>query len=201
MRGSPWIENTRSHDAARSAAESLGAFLAVCAVGLLAGLITAQVRLHLGLPGHKALFVMAPVIAARLVFRSAAGATGGMVAAALASLAAGGQMIGASAHLPIAALAGCLIDAVIGLAERRRLAAHWTIVLTGLAGAAANLVFLGERLLTPLFQSHSLLGLSGLDLRLLSYPVFGLIAGLLGAGIAEVVRRRAEPGNVTSPRQ
>jgi hypothetical protein len=190
MRGSPSIENTRSHDAARSATESLGAFLAVCAVGLLAGLIMAQVRLHLGLPGHKALFVMAPVIAARLVFRSMAGATGGMVAAALASLAAGGQMIGASAHLPFAAVAGGVLDIGIGLAERRHLAAHWMIVSAGLAGIAANLIFLAERLLTPLFQSHALPGLSGQGTRLLSYAVFGLASGLLGAGLAAIIRRR-----------
>jgi hypothetical protein len=191
MRGSPSIENTRSHDAARSAAKSLGAFLAVCAVGLLAGLITAQVRLHLGLPGHKALFVMAPVIAARLVFRSAAGATGGMVAAALASLAAGGQMIGASTHLPFAAVAGGVLDIVIGLAERRHLAAHcWMILPAGLAGIAANLVFLAERLLTPLFQSHVLPGLSGQGTRLVSYAVFGLASALLGAGLAAIIRRR-----------
>jgi len=201
MRGSPWIENTRSRDAAVSA-ESLKAFLAVCAVGVLTGLVAAHVRLHLGLPGHKAVLLMTPVIAARLIFRSTAGATGGLVAAALGSLAAGGQMIGAWAHLPIAALAGCLIDSAIGLAERRRLAAYWSIALTGVAALAANLVFFAERLLTPLFQSYTLLGLSALDLRIFTYAVFGLIAGLLGAGIAMVVRRRrAEPGNVTSPRQ
>jgi hypothetical protein len=92
MRGSPWIENTQSRDAAVSAAGSVGAFLAVCAIGAMAGLAAAYLRLHLGLPGHKAALVMVPVIAARFVFRSAAGATGGMLAAALASLAPGGRL-------------------------------------------------------------------------------------------------------------
>jgi len=199
MRGSPSIENTRSHDAARSAAKSLGAFLAVCAVGVFAGLIAGHVRLHLGLPGHKALFVMAPVVAARLVFRSAAGATGGMLAAALASLATGGQIIGLSSHLPFAAAAGCVLDGTIGLAERRRLGVLWAITLTGLAGAAANLVMLAERLLTPLFQWHAFLGLSGQGARLLSYAVFGLLAGLLGAGLAAVIRRRRHGPHETTP--
>jgi len=201
MRGSPWIENTRSRDAARSAAESIKAFLAVCAVGVLAGLVAGQVRLHLGLPGHKAIFVMAPVIAALLVFRSAAGATGGLVAAALASLATGGQVISLSTHLPFAAAAGGVLDVAIGLAQRRGWGAMGMVFWAGLAGAAANLVLLAERLLTPLFQSHALLGLTGLGARLVSYAAFGLLAGLVGAGLAAVIRRRQQaPGKATSAR-
>jgi len=190
MRGSPWIENTRTRDAAVSAAGSVGAFLAVCAIGAMAGLAAAHLRLHLGLPGHKAVLVMAPVIAARFVFRSAAGATGGMLAAALASLASGGEVITASAHLPFAVVAGGVLDAAIGLADRQRLPAWWMIPLVGLAGLVANLAFLAERLLTPLFQSHEFLGISGLGARLLSYALFGLLAGLVGASLGEVIRRR-----------
>ena len=201
MRGPASIENTRSHDAARFAAGSIGAFLAVCAVGVLAGLVAGQVRLHLGLPGHKAILVMAPVIAARLVFRSAAGATGGLVAAALASLATGGQVISLSMHLPFAAAAGGVLDVAFGLAQRRGWAATGMIFAAGLAGAAANLVLLAERLLTPLFQSHTLPGMSSPDTRLVSYAAFGLLAGLLGAGLAAVIcRRRHGLHETTSPR-
>jgi len=190
MRGSPWIENTRTRDTAVSAAESVGAFLAVCAIGAMAGLAGAHLRLHLGLPGHKAVLVMAPVIAARFVFRSAAGASGGMLAAALASLAIHGEVITASTHLPFAVVAGGVLDAAIGFAQRRRLAARWAIGLAGLAGLAGNLVLLAERLLAPLFQSHEFLGISGLQARPFSYALFGLLAGLAGASLGEVIRRR-----------
>jgi hypothetical protein len=129
MRGPASIENTRSHDAARSAADAIKAFLAVCAVGVLAGLVAGQVRVHVGLPGHKAIFA------------------------------------------------------------------------AGLAGAAANLVLLAERLLTPLFQWHAFLGLSAQGARLLFYAAFGLLAGLLGAGLAAVIcRRRHGLHETTSPR-
>jgi hypothetical protein len=190
MRGSLWIENTRGRDGAGALADSVGAFLAVCAIGVLAGVAGAHLRLHLGLAGHKAVLLMAPVVAARFVFRSMAGATGGMAAAALASMAAGGQVTAESTHLPFAAAAGCALDAAIGLAERRQLAAPWVLALAGAAGLAANLVLLAERLLTPLLQSHAFLGVSGLGGRALSYALFGLLAGLTGAGIGQVIRRR-----------
>jgi hypothetical protein len=97
----------------------LGAFLVCSLVGVAAGLAAAHIRLHLGLPGHKALLLMTPVVFARLILRSPVGATGGMLAAALSSLAAGGGVIGATLHLPLVAVAGGMFDVAIGLAERK----------------------------------------------------------------------------------
>jgi len=193
MHGSLWTEKSRSMPAAARAAEMLGAFLVCLLVGALAGLVAAHLRLHLGLPGHKALVLMTPVIFARLIFRSPVGATGGMLAAALSSLAAGGGVIGATSHLPMVVAAGGLLDVAIGIAEGRRLAAVWTVVLVGLAGLAANLVMLAERLLTPVFQWHQLFGASAQFARILSYAFFGLLAGVLGAGLGLLVRRRRRP--------
>jgi hypothetical protein len=173
-------------------ADAIGPLLGACAVGVLAGLASAHVRLHLGLPGHKALILMAPVIFARLVFGSPVGATGGMVAASLASLTAGGNALSVSTHLPLAAAAGAVIDLALGIASRRRMGAAATVLVAGAAGVAANVLFFAERLLSPLFQSHTVFGLSGLDGRFASYAVFGLLAGAIGAAAALLfLRRRA----------
>ena len=217
MRGSPSIENGRTRAAKRSeanharqvsgpaapqlhetyvgplalpTAEAVRALVATCAVGLLAGLAAGGVRLGLGLPGHKALVWMAPLIAARLIFRSPVGGSAGALAASLGTMAAGGHLAGAAMHLPVAVMAGGVLDVAVHLIRRRRLGTAWTIPLMGLAGLAANLVMLGKRLLVPSFQVHHFLWTSGLAARCLSYAAFGLAAGLVGAGVGFGLARR-----------
>ena len=190
MRGSPSIENGRTQAASLPTAEAVAALLATCAVGLLAGLAAGSVRLGLGLPGHKALVWMAPLVAARLILRSPVGGSAGVLAVSLGTMAAGGHLAGAAMHLPVAVLAGGVLDVAVHVIERRRLAAVWAIPLMGLAGLAANLVMLGKRLLVPSFQVHHFLWTSGLAARCLSYAVFGLVAGLVGAGVGWAIARR-----------
>jgi hypothetical protein len=194
MPGFPSIESIRSRARSPATAAALEGLLGAVAVGVLAGLAAAHMRLHAGLPGHKALLWMAPIIAARLVFPSAAGATAGAVSAALAALAAGGNLAGGATGLPAVGLAGMLLDGAIGLAERRRLSAAWMVPLVGLAGMAANGVMLAKRLTAPLLNSHEALGLGGIGGRLASYAAFGLAAGLLGAAVGHLVRRRRGHG-------
>lgn len=190
MRGSPSIENGQTRGEGVPTAEAVAALLATCGVGLLAGLAAGGVRLGLGLPGHKALVWMAPLVAARLVFRSPLGGSAGALAASLGTMAAGGHLAGAAMHLPVAVLAGGVLDVAVHFIERRRLAAMWAVPLMGLAGLAANLVMLGKRLLVPSFQVHHFLWTSGLAARCLSYAVFGLAAGLVGAGLGWAMLRR-----------
>jgi len=192
MPGFPSIESTRSRTDSPAAAAALEGLLGAVAVGVLAGLAAAHVRLHAGLPGHKALLWMAPVVAARLVFPSVAGATAGAVTAALAALAAGGSLAGGATGLPAVGLAGMLLDGAIGLAERRRWSAAWTVPLVALAGMAANALMLAKRLTMPLLESHAAAGAPEVVLRLASYAAFGLAAGLLGAAAGYLVRRRRQ---------
>lgn len=194
MPGFPSIESGRSRARSAAAAAALEGLLGAAAVGVLAGLAAAHLRLHAGLPGHKALLWMAPVIAARLIFPSAAGATAGAVSAALAALAAGGNLAGGATGLPAVGLAGMLLDGAIGLAERRRWGAVWTVPLVGLAGMAANGLMLAKRLTAPLLEFHAAAGSSEVVLRLVSYAAFGLLAGLLGAALGHLVRRRRGHG-------
>jgi hypothetical protein len=169
-------------------AEFLRGLLVLGAVGLVAGLASGCLRLHLGLAGHKAMVWMAPVILVRLVARAPAGATVGSLAAGVGMLAAGGGPAGDAADLPVMGLAGALLDVVVGFVEGRRLPAAAAILAVGLAGLGANLVMLARRLLGPVFQSHSFLWASGADARLLSYASFGLAAGLIAATLAHVIR-------------
>jgi hypothetical protein len=191
MHGRPLIANTSSRSL--SVAEHVTAVLVTAAVGAAAGLVAAQVRLHLGLPGHKVLFWLTPVLAARLILGGPAGATAGAVAAAMATAAAGGNLAGSFVHLPLIGVAGLVLDVAAWLAERGRLAAAWAIPLMGLAGLAANLVCLGKRLLAPWWgeAGHTLWGVNAAPI---SYALFGLLAGLLGATAAWLVLRRTRRG-------
>jgi len=174
--------------------------LAGCtAVGVLAGVAMAHARLHLGMPGHKALFWMIPILVARLLYRHRVGATAGACAAAGASLALGGNLAGGVLFVPLVALAGGLLDAAAAWGERRALPVAMRIGLMGAAGAAANVLCAAKRLLTPQLNAHALLGLRGLPAQLLSYALFGLLAGLTAAAVAAAAtaarraRRRGSP--------
>jgi len=190
MRGSLSTENGRSPSAALVTAEAARVLLVTCAVGVLAGAVTARVRLHLGLPGHKALLWMAPVIVARLVWRSPIGGSAGSLSAAVATSVAGGHLAGSALHLPMVVLAGGVLDVAARAVERPRRPAWWAVPLMGGAGMVANLVMLGKRLLAPLLQFHTFLGTSGLSARCLSYAASGLVAGLVGGVVAWAVLRR-----------
>ena len=63
-------------------------------VGVIAGCLAASLKLHLGLPGHKAIIWMTPVIAARLLGRCRIGTTAGAFTAAFVSLGSGGNLAG-----------------------------------------------------------------------------------------------------------
>lgn len=193
MPGRPLTANTRARSAA--VGEYLSAVLITVAVGAVAGLVAGQVRLHLGLPGHKVLFWLTPVLAARLVLGGLGGATGGAMAAALGTAAVGGNLAGWATHLPMIGLAGVVLDAAACLVERRRLAAAWAIPLMGIAGAAANIICFGKRLLAPWAeQGHAFLGLAGFDASLVSYGFFGLLAGLVGSATAYGIMKRRRRG-------
>ncbi|OBI96772.1 hypothetical protein A5661_18805 [Mycobacterium asiaticum] len=126
----------------------------------------ADIRVPMGLPGHRGLIWLTLLVAVVLTThrRSTVLAVG--VAAALASV---------SLHPPIGGTrylaAAVLLYAVAGVARRRR----WVVVL---AAAPIHLVAL----------AGSTLVLPGLAEKALCHMGFGLAAGALGWGIASVVR-------------
>jgi hypothetical protein len=160
-------------------------------VGIGVGVLMSCGRLHLGLPGHRALLWMVPIVVARLLTRCPVGGTGGTLAAALTSLALGGRFAGGFIQLPMVVFAGAVLDLAAGLAERRRLSARWAIPLLGVGGAAANLLCFFKRLAAPAGPGmHRVLGASHVWTDLGLYAIFGLTAGLLGAAAAYLLKRR-----------
>jgi hypothetical protein len=100
--------------------------------GIIAGCLAAFLKLHLGLPGHKAILWMTPVIAARLLGRCRIGTTSGAFTAAFVSLGAGGNLAGGVVGLPLVGAAGALVDACILQLEKRKPSALTSILLIAL---------------------------------------------------------------------
>lgn len=160
------------------------------AMGVLAGLFISQFRLHLGLPGHKAIFWLTAVVFARLVFPSPVGATAGALSAACTALLAGGSFAGSAALLPLVALAGGVLDVIVKFVESRKIVGLLTVPVIGLGGMLANLVCLSKKLLAASpHHPHSVWGIPSPFLDVISYAVFGLLAGLIGAMLALAVVR------------
>lgn len=153
-------------------------------VGVLAGLAAAHVRLGLGLPGHKLLFWVTPIVVARLLSRHPLGAAAGACAAACTSLAFGGNIAGGILLLPLVGVAGAVLNGVVAFAEHRRLSRWLLVPLLGLGGATAGLLCALKRLLSVTFNRHVMFGFGDVTTRLVSYALFGLVAGTVGAGLA-----------------
>lgn len=163
-------------------------------IGIIAGALAGTLKLHLGLSGHKALIWMAPVIAARLLGRCRIGTTAGAFTVAFVSLGAGGNLAGGLLGLPLVGAAGALVDACVFKLEKSKTSALTSIIAIALAAMLANLICCLKRLLAPTgIAPHDVLGSAGVLLRLMSYALFGFLAGLIAAIGAFALRRR---GNV-----
>ena len=188
MPGHPWIENTAIRRRSLVGGEALRMLATNAAVGVLAGVAAAHIRLGLGMPGHKAMFWIIPVLLARLAYRHPLGATAGAGAAACTSLALGGHLAGQALFLPLVAAAGAVLDTAVLFAERRKLGIFWLIPVLGVAGTAANALCLVKRMLAPRPHVHWLLGLADPWASVVSYAAFGLLSGLTAAILAGIVR-------------
>jgi hypothetical protein len=151
------------------------------AIGVLAGVAAAHIRLHLGIPGHKALLWMLPVLVIRLRYRHFAGATAGASVAAFTSLALGGNLAGSGVGLGLALVpaAGAILDWAVAWVERLRLSPARMIPLIASAAMAANLVCAVKRLAAPAVGRHVLLGIADPFASIISYALMGLLCGLL----------------------
>ncbi len=159
--------------------------------GLIAGCLAASLRFHLGLPGHKALFWMTPVIAARLAGRCRVGTTAGALAAAFVSIGLGGNLAGDAMGLPLVGAAGALIDACIIHLEKHKASALATIIGVALNAMLANLICCAKRLLVPAgLAPQEVVSSVDLLLRPVSYGFFGFLAGLIAAAGVHLTRRR-----------
>jgi len=192
MRGSAWTRGALTRAGSLLSGEQLRA-LAVCsAVGVAAGAAAALERIPLGLPGHKALVWMTPIVAASLLARHRIGATAAATLAGCSALALGGNLAGGALFLPLVTIAGSMLDLAAAFARRHGLTTWRLIVLFALAGGGANLLCLVKRLVNASYRHHAILGLSGLSACIVSYVAFGLAAGALGAAVGMAAKLRAK---------
>jgi hypothetical protein len=163
-------------------------YLSVAAVGILSGIAVAYARTPIHLPGHKALWWIAPILSCRLITRTRAGASAGALAAALTAFSLGGRIGGGIAELPLVVLAGILLDLSVHAVERRNFSFWQRLLLLALAGVAANLLCFIKRLFDPIGATFSTGNLDDLLTAAGSYSIFGFLSGLIGAGVGQVLR-------------
>ena len=123
--------------------------IASIATGVIAGLAMTHLRLNLGLPGHRAVFWMIPVIMARLLGKCPIGSTAGALAAGFTSLGLGGNIAGGLIALPLIGVAGILLDMAVGIIEKRHVPIIFAVVLIGFTALSANLICFIKRMLAP----------------------------------------------------
>ncbi len=191
MHGFPWTRNGITLRDSVAKDGQIRMLAACAAVGVIAGLIVAGVRLNLGLPGHKALFWMPAVIVARRLGRCRVGATTGAAATALTTFALGGNLAGGPMGLPLIVAAGAFLDLVMIALESGKVPAWLHIPAIAVSAMLANLICLTKRVFLPAgFGVHLLFDVSGFWFQLCSYAFFGLAAGLIAAIAARSIERR-----------
>jgi len=191
MRGYLSIEKELSIRHRLTSNQQLRVLIPTLAVGVLVGIFASQTRLHLGLPGHKALLWITAAVMVRIYWGCWVGSTAAALTAAVTTVALGGNFAGNAAYLPMVGAAGIILDTTIGLIERWKLWAVLSIPMIGFAAMVANLVCLAKRLFSPLAHKHHILcGISGIYLDVLCYAFFGLLAGLAGAICAYMLMHR-----------
>jgi hypothetical protein len=161
-------------------------------VGAAAGAAAAMIRLHLGLPGHKAMFWMPPLLAARLALGRGGEAIAGALAAGEAALLAGGNLGGGMPLLPLLIAVGVVLEAACALLQRWRPAPPAAIALAGLACAGANLLCSVRRIGDTLFAQASL---AAFTRTAASYAFFGVLAGVAGGTVAMAIARARRGSN------
>lgn len=172
-----------------SRTQSVQMHAAAVAVGIVAGVLATHVKLHMGLPGHKALFWMIPLVATRLTCGCRLGTVLGSSSAAATTMLLGGRLAGGPAMAFLIVLAGGLLDGAAALAESRRLSAWAALPLLGLAGLLGNLLCMGKRLANSTGDYLVFLGLDGFLAVAASYALFGLAGGLIGGAVGLIGRR------------
>jgi len=169
-------------------------YWAVAAVGVLAGIAVTYARTPIHLPGHKALWWMVPVLATRLATRTSGGAMAGALATALTTLCLGGRLAGGVALMPLLIAGGFVLDVAARISQQRHLSPLHRALLFALAGAIANSICFGKRVADPVGAFSSTMNVKDLLTAAGSHALFGLIAGLLGAGVGYTLARKIHEG-------
>jgi hypothetical protein len=168
-------------------------YLAVMAVGILAGIVTTFARTPIHMPGHKVILWMAPILATRLVTRTRAGTSFGTFSTATTALSLGGRIAGGIAMMPLVVLAGVVLDGAVQFGQRRNFTRWQQVLLLALAGAIGNLICFVKRLFDPTGAFFSVGNFNDMLTAAGSHALFGFLAGLLGATAGYALLRFRPP--------
>jgi hypothetical protein len=163
------------------------AYLAMAAVGAIAGVVVAFAQTPLHWPGHKILFWLTPVLASRLVFKARAGASVGSSATVATTLLLGGRLAGGFAMMPLVILGGIVLDLAVLQSQRVQSSPAKLLLLVSAATAVGLMCFI-KRFFEPVGGFFSAGNLNDLAFAGLSWAFFGFLAGLLGLIAAGGIR-------------
>jgi hypothetical protein len=166
-------------------------YLASFAVGVFAGIIVSAFRLNLGMPGHKALFWMVPVLTMRMIGKTKGGVSVGAAAVLLTTYGTAGHLGGGPFGMPLILLGAVILDSVIGFLERKRFSFAFYTATVSLAAMICNLLCMVKKLfVSDGFGVHLLLNNSSFWFRFASYAFWGLISGVIACFMARYYRRK-----------
>ena len=166
---------------APSSESATDGYVWIAAIAIVSGIAVAFARSPLHLPGHKVLFWMAPVLAARLLTRTPFGSTAGAVVVLATTLSLGGRIAGGPVFAPLIIPAAALLDLSIAATRRHNLALWQRVILLALVGLLGNLLCSVKQVLEiPATASPTAIP-GDLLFATTSYALSGLIAATLGA--------------------
>jgi hypothetical protein len=154
--------------------------LIIVSVGVLAGVMVSLVRQPVHLPGHKVLWWMPLILAARLRTGMRGGATLGTISAICTTAMLGGRMPGGDLYFPVAVVSALLLDWCAEQLGRTRLRFVGYLFWFSIAGVVGNLLCMLSRVVGP--EGH--LGFEGSMSAsagaFASFAAFGIAAGAVG---------------------
>ncbi len=165
----------------------------IAAVAILSGIAVTFARMPLHLPGHKVLWWMAPLLAARLLTRTPAGSTVGSIVVLATTLSLGGRIAGGPFFAPLIIPAAALLDLAIRLSERGNYALWQRVIVFALAGMLGNGLCSIKQILEVAATASTTGRLNDLSIAVGSYAVFGLVAATVGAVVGFGLLRLRAP--------
>lgn len=163
------------------------------AVGVISGLLVVFGRLHLGLPGHKALFWMIPVITMRLKTGCKVGAIASTTGVIITTFSLQGHLAGGPLGLGMIFAAGFVLDIAINFLQQRKMSDCLSAVLLSGSAMCANLLCLIKKLAVPNgIGLHLLLNSTNFWFRISSYAFFGFVSGTIAWVIAYCISKHRQ---------
>lgn len=167
-------------------------------LGLVSAVLHTFLKLRLGIPGHAAVLWLTPILVGRCLTRLRAGGTVASTSAALGIFALRGLSARWPPMLAVATYwaVGPALDFYVLLVARlvtgeRRLSGAVGLAVAAVGGVVANYAHLASKVGLAVIRPHApRLGLAPGLYELVTYLVFGLLAGLLAYSLSLPARRR-----------